>query len=665
MRLTAATRRLAFLLVLIGLAGRWAPADASDDASRPNIVFFLSDDQRAGFTGVAGHPVLRTPTMDRLAEEGVRFENAFVTTSICWISRQTIFSGLYDRTSGYTARGHLTAEQAKATYPAVLRRAGYRTGFVGKFGCGVRNRGAMFDYFEPLGRNPYFKKQPDGSKRHITRIAADKAVEFIRRSAKEEAPFCLSVSFNAPHAEDSDKEDHYPWPKTVDGMYESAEIRPPKLSDPSVFKSQPEFLKESLNRRRYFWRWDTEKKYRRNVRAYYRMISGVDHAMGRVLETLDRLGLDENTVVIFSSDNGYYKGSRGFAGKWSHYEESLRVPLIIHDPRTPVSSRGRVATPMALNVDIPSTILDYAGVDPPASYQGRSLRPIAEGRPPDDWRKAFFCEFLVRHNRLPRWEGVRGQRYMYARYVDQDYEFLHDLKRDPEQRKNFAGDPSYSDVLETMRRRCDALRDRYGGPMEPKRSRRRPPTDPEQGMALAEGVHGKAAVFDGEHYVRAKRLPALTPDDALTWSLWVRLKESHPHPGVIVGNRNREKKDTLQFIKFTSHGFQYFNGEGQSRRLGYDVPVDQWTHLAAVKDGTRLRVYLDGRETASADVPFGMPDLPVYLGGDPSAREMMVGRLDDVRIYDRALTAGEIRRLANRESVDKGMIQHHPLDEKR
>jgi hypothetical protein len=252
---------------------------------------------------------------------------------------------------------------------------------------------------------------------------------------------------------------------------------------------------------------------------------------------------------------------------------------------------------------------------------------------------------------------------MYARYVDYDHEFLHDLKKDPEQRENFADDPEHADTLKRMRRRCDELRSRYGGPMESL-----PPgrggASPERDMEPTEGVLGGAAKFDGGQYLEAEPLPALGPEDARSWSLWVRLEEEHPHPGVIVGNRHRDGKDTLQFIKFTSHGFQYFNGEDQSRRLGYDVPTGRWTHLAAVKHGNRLRVYRDGRKTAEADAPFGVPELPLYLGGDPSAGEMMVGRLDDVRIYDRALSAEEIDRLANQQSVEKGLLQHHPLDEK-
>ena len=468
-------KRLLVLIVIV-LAGAGRPSIA---ASGPNIIFFLSDDQRSDLLGCAGHPILKTPTMDRLARAGVRFENMFVTTSICAASRASLLTGLWERTHKYTfGTPPISAGHSDRSYPAVLRGAGYRTGFIGKFGVSVAKgqREKMFDFFRPLGRNPYFKKRPDGSTRHITQIAGDLAIEFLRQE-KRERPFCLSVSFNAPHAEDRDKEDHYPWPRAVDGLYDDVTVPPPHLSEPEVFASQPEFLKKSLNRTRWFWRWDTPAKWQKNVRAYFRMISGVDHAMGRVLDEVERLGLAGDTVVIFAGDNGYYLGSRGFAGKWSHYEESLRVPLIVHDPRLPEKLRGRVTGETVLNVDIPATIVALAGIDVPPSYQGRSLVPLVRGQDVDDWRTDFFCEHLFDHAEIPKWEGVRGSRWVYARYFQQSppHEFLHDLRDDPGQLRNFAGDPAYAADLARMRRRCKELRDGLGGEYSPEKFPKKTP----------------------------------------------------------------------------------------------------------------------------------------------------------------------------------------------
>lgn len=444
---------------------------SANAAERPNVLFFLSDDQRADFMGCAGHPILKTPTMDRLAAQGVRFDNMFVTTSICAASRATIFTGLYERTHRFTfGTPPIRKELAAVSYPAVLKGSGYRTGFVGKFGVGVHQGGqaTMFDFFRPLNRNPYFKRLPDGSTRHVSEIAGDEAVKFLK-GCKTDQAFCLSVSFNAVHAEDRDKINHYPWPKAVDGMYEDVKIPPPRLSDPKVFESQPEFLRKSMNRDRWYWRWDTPEKYQRNVRAYYRMITGMDNVMGRVLSQLKKLGFDKNTIVIFSGDNGYYKGARGFAGKWSHYEESLRVPLIIFDPRAEKQRRGNVNSNMVLNVDIPATILAYAGVSAPESYQGSSLIPFMSGDKPSNWRTDFFCEHLMDHKSIPKYEGVRSKRYVYARYFEQqpEFEFLHDLNADPDQLKNLATDVKYSASLKQMRARCDSLRNGYGGKYRP------------------------------------------------------------------------------------------------------------------------------------------------------------------------------------------------------
>ena len=432
-------------------------------ADRPNIIFFLSDDHRADVMGCAGHAVAQTPTLDQLAASGTRFENMFVTTSICAASRATLLTGLVERTHGYTfGKPPVSEHHASHSYPALLRKAGYRTGFTGKYGVSMRvSPKELFDVFQPVNRNPYFRNV-DGELRHEADVSADNAVAFMRENPKDK-PFCLSVSFNSTHAEDGDKIDHYPWPPSADGMYLRKKMPPPKLGSPEVFNALPKFMQQSMNRDRWHWRWDTEHKYQTNMRAYFRMLYGMDQAIGRVLAELETLGLKENTVVIFSGDNGYYMGERGFAGKWSHFEESLRVPLIIFDPRAEQSQRGQVAKQMVLNLDIAPTILAYAGVELPDHYQGVALGGLVAGDTPGKCRTDFFCEHLMENASIPKWEGVRGDRYVYARYLDHNYEFLHDLQSDPDQLQNLAKDPAHSEALEKMRARCLELRDACGG----------------------------------------------------------------------------------------------------------------------------------------------------------------------------------------------------------
>lgn len=433
--------------------------------TRPNIIFFLIDDQRNDTLGCAGHPIIQTPTIDSLAAKGCRFTNAFVTTSICAASRASIVTGLYERTHGYTfGTPPLNEAYIAQSYPILLKQNGYRTGFVGKLGMELPEGSIerMFNYFQPIDRNPYFHQMPDGSKKHETDLAADYTIEFLRQNPVN-TPFAISVSFNAAHAEDSDKENHYPSPPSVDGMYEDIVIPPPELWSPEIFESLPEFLQNSINRGRFFWRWDTPEKYQKNMRAYFRMITGIDFAIARVLEELNNLNLAQNTIIIYMADNGYYMGNRGFAGKWSHFEESLRIPLIIYDPRISELFRGIVTDSMALNIDIPSSIMDLAGIAIPEKYQGKSLIALIYGKNNMTWRQDFFCEHLMNHGGIPKWEGVRGKQFVYARYFEQQpvFEFLHDLNKDPNQLINFSKDENYQKVLQQVRKRCNQLKNKY------------------------------------------------------------------------------------------------------------------------------------------------------------------------------------------------------------
>ena len=457
---------IGFLPILLAMS--FAGLANAAQVERPNVILIVTDDQRNDFLSCAGNPVLRTPVIDGLAAEGVRFANAFVTTPICAASRASILTGAWERGHGYTfGTPPLAKALVASSYPAVLRGAGYRTGFVGKFGVRVEPGATdlMFDFFRPQSQ-PYLKVGEDGRPRHLTDLAGDAALEFLR-GCEADQPFCLSVSFNAPHAQDADKQNQFPFPASDKALYADAEISLPRV--PADFReSLPEFLADSLNRERWFWRWDTPEKYERNVRAYYRMISGIDRVVGQILTESERLGFADNTVVIFTSDNGYFQGSRGFAGKWLHYEESLRVPLVIRDPRVGESGRGRVVPQLALNVDLAATILELAGQERPSTCRGRSLAPIVRGEAVKDWREDFFAEHLFDHAKIPKWEGVRGQRYVYARYFDHlpEGEFLHDLKQDSLQLVNLAQDSDHAALLVEMRARCDALRDAVGPPPE-------------------------------------------------------------------------------------------------------------------------------------------------------------------------------------------------------
>jgi choline-sulfatase len=441
-------------------------------AERPNIVFFFSDDQTTSTLGCYGNNIVQTPNIDALAKRGTRFNSAFVSHSICWVSRTTILTGLTGRSYG-TAGNHDRArpDAVSTLYSDILRKNGYRTGYFGKWHAkmpkGYR-REDHFDEFEAIGRNPFYKKQPDGSIRHETELIVDRGIEFVR-SQPGNKPFALNMWFNACHAEDSDRRPgigHFPWPRAVDGMYEKVDIPPPRLGDPAIFDELPDFLKTTINRERFFWRWNTSEKYQANMRAYYRMVSGIDGAIGRFMKALEETGFADNTIIVYSADNGYYMGNRGLAGKWSHYDESLCVPLIIADPRVPENQQGKVADAIALNLDLPATFLDWAGIDVPKRYQGRSLQPIVSSKKPANWRIESFHEHFAVRNRIPAFEGLRNDRFKYIRYIDHGgYEFLHDLKQDPDELVNLAGDPKHAETLRAMRERTTKRVKQLGGPL--------------------------------------------------------------------------------------------------------------------------------------------------------------------------------------------------------
>jgi len=435
--------------------------------AKPNIIFLLTDDHRADALGCAGNPVIYTPNIDDLAKNGVRFKNAFVTTSICAPSRASIFSGQWTRRHGINDFATSFSQEALAqTYPLLLRQAGYIIGFVGKYGVG---RGPDFpaDKFDlwygcPGQCDPYERKDQNGNYKHLTEIMCDQAIEFLHGCSKYQ-PFCLSVSFKAPHVQDADPR-QFVYDRAHKNLYKDTIIPVPQTADPRYFEALPEFLQKSESRRRWQIRFSTPQMYQESVKGYYRLITGVDLVIEKIRQELKHLNFADNTVIIFSADNGFYLGEHGLAGKWFPHEESIRVPLIVFDPRTKnrKSYRGVTLEQFALNVDIAPTILELAGVEIPQQMQGRSLVPLLKGQKPK-WRTEFFYEHLYEHKTIPKSEALRTQRWKYARYIDYGYEELYDLKNDPHETTNLAKDEKYLQTLESLRKRCDELAEQAGG----------------------------------------------------------------------------------------------------------------------------------------------------------------------------------------------------------
>jgi arylsulfatase A-like enzyme len=446
-----------FCLLSTGCAAPEDDAAASGDA-RPNLLVLVTDDHPFDALGCAGHPILRTPHMDGLAARGVLFTHAFVTTPICAASRATLFTGRYERAHGYTfTRPPLRDKLVRESYPSLLRTAGYRVGFVGKLGVRLppEGREEMFDAFEP-GTYPYFRERTNDTSgespaRHLTELNVDRAIAFLSESSG--GPFCLSVSFQAPHAED-DNPEQYVWPASCDGLYADDPIPPADNSDAAFFDALPSFLRTGLNRERWHWRFDTPEKRARMVRGYYRMLSGVDAGIGRLVSALDELRLADNTVILLIGDNGYFLGERGYAGKWTMHDRSTRVPLIVCDPRRARDERGARLDAFALNLDVAPTLLDLAGVEVPAGMQGHSLQPLLDGAAAP-WREEVFTEHLWEFERIPRTEGLRTRDWKYVRYLDHpEYEELYDLSSDPSEARNLANDEAHARQLTALRERC-------------------------------------------------------------------------------------------------------------------------------------------------------------------------------------------------------------------
>jgi arylsulfatase A-like enzyme len=431
---------------------------------RPNIIFFLTDDQRADTMGCAGNPNIYTPNMDAMAGSGVRFTNAFVTTSICASSRASIFTGQWTRRHGINDfRTHFAESALALTYPMLLREAGYRIGFIGKYGVGPKRDLPVdkYDYWRGFaGQGRYEHKDKDGNYKHLTQIMGEQASEFLQGCSQDE-PFCLSVSFKAPHCQDGDPR-QFIYDRAYKNIYRGQTMPAPETADPRYFEALPEFLRTSEARRRWQIRFATPEMFQESVRSYYRLITGVDFAIGKIRQDLKRLGLDDNTIIVLTGDNGFYLGEYGLAGKWYPHEVSIRVPLLVYDPRAGKRRRGVTVEQMALNVDIAPTILELAGVEAPHEMQGRSLVPLLQGRR-CKWRSDFFYEHMFEHKTIPRTEGLRTQRYKYARYIDFDHEELYDLNEDPLETTNLAEQEKHRDILESLRRRCDGLAQQVKG----------------------------------------------------------------------------------------------------------------------------------------------------------------------------------------------------------
>jgi len=447
-------QKLFFIGGLVSL--NLAALKAGDNVGKPNIIFILTDDQRWDALGYAGNKEIQTPAIDQLAREGIYFRNAFVTTPISAASRASILTGLYERTHGYTFQtGNIPPEYMQTSYPVVLREQGYTTAFFGKLGVEYPQAEALFDraeIYDRAGKTGYYYKTINGDTVHLTPYTGYLARNFIASQASNDKPFCLSLSFSAPHAHDPAPEQYF-WGEEADKLYRDITIPAPELSDDTYFRALPPEVRAGFNRVRWGWRYDTPEKYQHSMKGYYRMISEVDSEIAQIRAALEKEGMADNTVIIFMGDNGFFLGERQLAGKWLMYDNSLRVPLLIYDPR---NKTHRDITEPVLNIDIAPTVLDFASVTAPSGYQGKSLCGYARADRVAPKREAILFEHLWKIPEIPSSEGIRTERWKYFRYrFIQAPEELYDLQNDPLETNNLASNPAHSKTLDTLRKECD------------------------------------------------------------------------------------------------------------------------------------------------------------------------------------------------------------------
>ena len=454
-------------ILAVVLLGTAAPVAAAAD--RPNFVFLFADDQRYDALGVVQKeqgdkgrfPWFKTPNMDRLAAEGVRFRNAFVVNSLCSPSRACFLSGKYSHANGICDNRTPLSDRL-ATHAKLLRAGGYSTGYVGKWHMGpsqVVRPG--FDWFASFtGQGQYFNAsflvngQAERADEWTDDRSAAYAVRFLETERAKDKPFLLVIGFKAPHGPFD------PPRRLADAFAGETARRVPNLGLPPGFNTD-------LGKPK-----DVGEKVAVNLN-YFRCIAGVDENVGKVLNALDRLKLADDTVVVYASDNGFYLGEHTLADKRSGYDESMRVPLIVRYPKSGL--KGVTRDDLVLNIDLAPTFLDLAGVPVPKDMHGRSWKPLlAREAPVGPFRTSFFYEYFredgpkkaapaVGGYNTPTMTGVRTATHKLLRYRDHpEWTELFDLAADPFETKDLSADPAHAGVRAKLEKEHDRLAKELG-----------------------------------------------------------------------------------------------------------------------------------------------------------------------------------------------------------
>jgi len=489
-----------FALITAG-AGIISCAPQQKEAQRPNILFIFSDDHATHAIGAYGpkhnnpelHKYVQTPNLDRLANEGMLFTNVFCGNSICGPSRATILTGKHSHLNGMLNNDTIF-NGAQQTFPKLLQQGGYETAWIGKWHLFSEPTG--FDHWQildnPGQQGSYYNPiigSPDGQEKvtgHTATIITDRAIEWLRSKRNTDKPFFLAYSHKTPHREwvpgpeeyELYKDETLPHPANFYDDYttrssalkvqemevarhmneQDLKLVPPGYLNReqlaqfnAAYAAENEAFKAANLTGKALAEWN----YQRYVKDYLRSVTSMDKEIGRMLDFLEESGLASNTIVIYSSDQGFYLGDHGWFDKRWMYEESLRMPLIIRwpDVTSAASRNGNIIQ----NTDYAATFLDMAGLKVPDDIQGESIVPLLNGNDPENWRDVAYYHYYA----YPDWHmvqphiGIRTDRYKLIHFYTTDEWELFDLETDPDEMQNVYTNPAYANIVSDMSDRLD------------------------------------------------------------------------------------------------------------------------------------------------------------------------------------------------------------------
>ena len=441
--------------LLAGVAGAKSPG------SRPNIIYLMADDQNVGSVGCYGNPEVVTPNMDKLGTDGVIFSRHYNTTAICMASRATVFTGMYEYKTGTNfSHGDMKPEVWGKSYPVLLREAGYLTAFAGKFGMLVEGKGLCETDFDFWGGAPGQSSYVTRTNKSMAKYAKDYphstlsygafGQDVIRAAVKQEKPFCLSISFKAPHR-----------PVTPDPKFDEVYAGKTFTKPANFGRAAGEHLSlQSKQGRQYtrFTEWKYDTDYDGVMAKYYQLIYAIDVAIGMIRDELEAQGVADNTVIIYTSDNGYICGAHGYASKVLPMEEASRAPLMIYDPRSPSAGKQLRSSALTGNIDFAPTILELAGLPVPENMDGHSLLPLLKNPVSDIREQMIFVNVWGPEATTSLTCLTKEWKYTYWWYSDASMaptEELFHLAMDPFEMINLVDDPEAAPMLESMREKYD------------------------------------------------------------------------------------------------------------------------------------------------------------------------------------------------------------------